>query len=701
MSSPDPQKTYAVVVGIEKYNKGESWNLSGATLNALNFTKWLLDRKVPSGNIQLYISELHEPNTLGDNQLLQNIWNKKQEATRDNIYNEMNRIIDGQYQGDLLYIHWSGHGTICHNSYHQERRLFYQDGEQNLNVQSLLNSLKNPLSSNTRFKQQILIFDTCANKYKGKNNLSNETFKYDERNFQKEREQVVLLATKAGFTAKYDNIGLFSRELLKELEKKQNLLVPEEMLEVQRNVVNIFEQEHSNEQKPISLYLIDKDGNERGLNQYAIYNILIQKNWETLKQILSKIDGCTLYLACWLLLSELTKDKDIDGNYPKINTLKSQYSKLEEIPDILWEILFIDTNQNEEGQAIFILLKFVLYLIQITETESDDLKEWNQNFINQLQRQNINLEPVREQISVHLKNLKEQYKTCQPYLMINYEPNQSQRNKVNLSAELIFQENNNKPSLIIPIAEKIECLEGLENIKEQIDHFIRFTIKTIRLYGFTNHNEQLIIEMFLPDNQLIKPAEQSYEKILIKIDTSDNRKWISGHYKFTLRSWSRLENIKAGYINLDSITKKWNQLNNNPQFEWVDYLNITPNINNSDSNIVGIGLLSTATIFQQKNSINQVLQTQVINQGLPLFVWMICDEPEELKQQVTQNVLTENNLTNLDGLLAIIKDQRSHSYKNHQTQRCWGYYLSFLCDNPYRLPSKYSTIGSDILIFGF
>ena len=112
-------------------------------------------------------------------------------------------------------------------------------------------------------------------------------------------------------------------------------------------------------------------------------------------------------------------------------------------------------------------------------------------------------------------------------------------------------------------------------------------------------------------------------------------------------------------------------------------------------------MLSTATIFQQKNSINQVLQTQVINQGLPLFVWIICDEPEELKQDVIDTVLTEKNLTNLDELLAIIKNKRSYSYDNPEQKKCWGYYLGFLCDNPHRLPSKYSTIGGDFLTFGF
>jgi len=695
MSSPDPQKTYAVVVGIEKYDK---WpKLPGAASSSLKFAKWLNNQGVPHDNIFLFISESDDNKTL-----FKDCEFKKNEATSSNIFNVFFEQIK-QKSGDLLYIFWAGHGFIDDIN---SRRLYYTDDNKNFNLSSLLKSLTTKTFPN--FNKQIILIDACAiyaTKTSGKHFYGEQLYKEEYRveGVKNNNEQVVLLATKAGHTAKYnseENTGLFSKVLLEELQKKGKLLLPEEMREIQENVVNRFKQEYNNEQKPISLYFIDTDGNEIGLNQSAKDNILLQTNWEKLKQILSKIDGCALYLACWLRLSESTKDKDIDGNYPKINTLKSQYTKVEDIPDILWEVLFIDINQNEEEKAIFIILKFVSYLIQIVKY--DDLKEWNENFKNQLHRQNIKLNPVNEQINVHLRNLKQQYKSCQPYLMITCEPNISDKNKVCLTVELIFQENNNEPSLILSIAEKIECLEGLENIKEQVDHFISFTIKTIRLYGFTNHNEQLIIEMFLPNYQLIKPAEQSYEKIPIKIDLDGNKMWISGHYKFTLRSWSRLENINAGYINLDSITKKWNQLNNNPKVKWVDYPNITSNINNSDViNTVGITLVSTATIFQQKNSINQVLQTQVINQGLPLFVWIICDEPEELKQEVIDTVLTKSNLTNLDGLLATIKNKRSHSYENHQQQKCWGYYLGFLCDNPHRLPSQYSTIGGDFLTFGF
>ena len=698
MSSPNPQNTYAVVVGIEKYNK--SPNLPGAASSSINFAKWLSDLSVPPGNILLFISELDN-----NKKLFQGCNFNKKEATRNNIYKGFFEEIT-QKSGDLLYIFWAGHGFISDIN---SCRLSYSDDNENFNLSSLLKSLRSKTFPN--FNKQIILIDACAiyaTKISSKHFYGEQLYKeeYAIGGVKNNNEQVVLLASKEGHTAKYEeNTGLFSKVLLEELQGKQKLLLPEEMRAIQDNVVRRFEKEYNNEQKPISFYFIDKDGNQIGLNKSAKDNILVQANWERLKPILSKIDGYKLYLACWLLLSESTKDKDkdIDGNYPKINTLKSQYTKVEETPDILWEILFIDINQNQEKEElIFIILKFVVYLTNITTSECEQLKKWQEEFAKDANREGINVKPVKEQMKVHIINLKQQYKSCRPYLMINYEPNIHNEKKVCLAAELIFQENNNKPSLIITIAKEMEYVEQLQYFQEQLDNFIIFTIQTIILYGFTD--EELIIEMFLPDKELIKSAEQSYEKIPIKIDNvNGKRKWISGRYKFTLRSWSRLNTINdpLNRGNLKLIKNKWDQLNNNPKIEWVDYQNNIPNDNNSCTNIVGIGLLSTTTIFQQKDSINDLFR-KPIEQGLPLFVWMICDEIEQLKEEVTKRVLTEQNLTDLNGLLKTIKDKRSYSHENYQEEKCWGYYLSFLCDNPYRLPSKsIGGDGGDCLIFGF
>jgi hypothetical protein len=112
-----------------------------------------------------------------------------------------------------------------------------------------------------------------------------------------------------------------------------------------------------------------------------------------------------------------------------------------------------------------------------------------------------------------------------------------------------------------------------------------------------------------------------------------------------------------------------------------------------------MNLLSTPKILQQKDRINQLLEKQVIRKGLPLFLWIICDEPGQFQIQVNDELL---NVNNLEGLLENVKNQRACCFENGKNKLDLGYHLGFLCDNPYRLPSQYSTIGGNILIdFGF
>jgi hypothetical protein len=61
-----PQQTHAVVVGVETYSVGSSWNLNGPANDAYRFVKWLRAKGVPSGQISLFISALPENRALSD-----------------------------------------------------------------------------------------------------------------------------------------------------------------------------------------------------------------------------------------------------------------------------------------------------------------------------------------------------------------------------------------------------------------------------------------------------------------------------------------------------------------------------------------------------------------------------------------------------------------------------------------------------------
>ena len=53
-----PEQTHAVVVGIERYEAGDNWDLDGAASSALRIIRWLRERHVPVGNITTLLSPL-------------------------------------------------------------------------------------------------------------------------------------------------------------------------------------------------------------------------------------------------------------------------------------------------------------------------------------------------------------------------------------------------------------------------------------------------------------------------------------------------------------------------------------------------------------------------------------------------------------------------------------------------------------------
>ena len=56
----DPARTYAFVVGVERYDTGAAWHLDGPAADASRFVSWLLSRGVPASQILLFLSPLAE-----------------------------------------------------------------------------------------------------------------------------------------------------------------------------------------------------------------------------------------------------------------------------------------------------------------------------------------------------------------------------------------------------------------------------------------------------------------------------------------------------------------------------------------------------------------------------------------------------------------------------------------------------------------
>src|SRR6266404_4710789 len=112
----DPASTIAIVVGVEKYDAGDNWNLDGPATDALRFTEWLIKQKVPPQNILAFVSPLKAfsfPNEV-----------KVKSATRQNI-DEAIRTTLRPRDEQLLFFFWGGHGAISKDN--MSRRLFYTD----------------------------------------------------------------------------------------------------------------------------------------------------------------------------------------------------------------------------------------------------------------------------------------------------------------------------------------------------------------------------------------------------------------------------------------------------------------------------------------------------------------------------------------------------------------------------------------------
>jgi hypothetical protein len=157
-----PERTYAVVVGIEQYEAGVKWDLDGAAESALRIVRWLRERDVPAENITVLLSPLYSNRSKVEQRLADlgfpTDWLP---ATVEKVRQVVTEQLPGK-DGDLLVLFWSGHGVLDGRL---QRRLFCADAginaKYNINVTDLLAALS---GKNFRgLRDQLIIVDACAN----------------------------------------------------------------------------------------------------------------------------------------------------------------------------------------------------------------------------------------------------------------------------------------------------------------------------------------------------------------------------------------------------------------------------------------------------------------------------------------------------------------------------------------------------------
>ena len=217
---PNPEKTYGLVVGIEKYSNlpKKDW-LDGPASNAVDFAKWLLKKEVSKDNIGLFISPLDDNYSLIEKADLIDI---NQDATSTNINNYIkNKIYNKTDEGDLLYVFWGSHGNTNTAGGELEQILLYSDyseqSPEHLSFDLLHAALKIPLSRQG-FKQQIYIIDACREYYDSEQGYETYRINFKAKGQENIKEQFILYATVQGDVAQNkQGTGIFSSEFLKAL----------------------------------------------------------------------------------------------------------------------------------------------------------------------------------------------------------------------------------------------------------------------------------------------------------------------------------------------------------------------------------------------------------------------------------------------------------------------------------------------------
>lgn len=268
----DPDKTTAIVVGIERYDYGKSWNLNGPASDAVRFVRWLRERQVPKERILLFLSPLAE-----NENLAQTTDVVAQPATRDLLQHALAQRLndDPAMAGDLLLLFWGGHGVMEAD---QTRRLFYANAtEQNklvLDVDSLWQMLRSK-DRQHRFKYQIGIIDACANYFaEMRHKLSLADAGFSAGATDATVKQFVLYAAAAGERAKNEDIrrtGAFSEIVLDCLAQTPTDQWPPDMPELNQAAQARFEQlrlERKVSQTPVFFQWQDWTGSSGAVGEF-------------------------------------------------------------------------------------------------------------------------------------------------------------------------------------------------------------------------------------------------------------------------------------------------------------------------------------------------------------------------------------------------------------------------------------------------
>ncbi|MDN0197341.1 caspase family protein [Streptomyces sp. S.PNR 29] len=262
-----PQRTYALVVGVEQYALTARWNLRGAARDALRFARWLTGpAQVPPDNVRLLLSPL-DPEGLDWSAAAQlaALKDRCRPATEENVRNALFRELP-ECDGDMLWIYWAGHGFL---SPKREMMLPCADAHRgeirHLNLDSALHWWRTDLVR-CRFPLQAALVDACRVEVPRGSALNFPSFDYGGGSLRTGRRQFELYASREGEASRNDPetaSGQFTEVLLGELADRNLLDCTAGLAEIARRVHLRFEDlRRNNGTRQLPQFIRDRDWTE-------------------------------------------------------------------------------------------------------------------------------------------------------------------------------------------------------------------------------------------------------------------------------------------------------------------------------------------------------------------------------------------------------------------------------------------------------
>ena len=293
----DPEDLLVFVVGIERYEGGDKWNIPGAARDAVEFAKWLIERGLPPQNIHVFLSVLDEedPGSVPPSGAV--VHPAKTRDLYGALYDELHERKPARF-----CLFWGGHGCVKEGT--RERILLGADATydnlQGINLTQFLWFLETDLvgwGENGDHRDFVIIVDACAGFLRERGYDRRITAQNFPLSNQTQRSQFSLYSAGIGQRAQNrdrERTGAFSKELRARLRDVPNLDGLFHLEEISQQLLDLFDQrkqEGLSEQTPISCEVRAFSGGKRHFGEES----------------LARIDECRpTHAVTWSELAELS-----------------------------------------------------------------------------------------------------------------------------------------------------------------------------------------------------------------------------------------------------------------------------------------------------------------------------------------------------------------------------------------------------------